>query len=91
MSFYKDGYTDLRGRFDYATLNSSDVSNIEKFALFIMSDEHGSLTKEANPPKKLGRVEESHLVIRSTNKKFEQYQQNSFQENFMKKAIAKKM
>ena len=57
VSFYKDGYTDLRGRFDYATLNSSDISNIERFAIFVMSDELGSLTKEANPPSKLGRIE----------------------------------
>ena len=24
MRFFKDGYTDLRGKFDYASLNSSD-------------------------------------------------------------------
>lgn len=24
--FYKDGYTDLRGRFDYAFLNSEEIS-----------------------------------------------------------------
>ena len=25
VRFFKDGYTDLRGRFDYASLNSSEV------------------------------------------------------------------
>ena len=57
VSFYKDGYTDLRGRFDYATLNSNDISNIEKFAIFIMNDDLGSVIKEAKAPSKLSRVE----------------------------------
>ena len=41
VNFYKDGYTDLRGRFDYATLNASEITSIEKFSIFIMSDELG--------------------------------------------------
>lgn len=61
VSFYKDGYTDLRGRFDYATLNSNDISNIEKFAIFIMNDDLGSVIKEAKAPNKLSRV--SHESI----------------------------
>lgn len=40
-SFYKDGYTDLRGRFDYASLSSSALTNAEKFALLITSDTLG--------------------------------------------------
>jgi len=54
-SFYKDGYTDLRGRFDYATLSGGDVSNVDRFALLIYSDEHGAIIKEADPPKKIGK------------------------------------
>ena len=41
INFYKDGYTDLRGRFDYASLNSDSLNSIEKFSIFIMSDELG--------------------------------------------------
>lgn len=41
VSFYKDGYTDLRGRFDYATLNTTDLKSLDKFAIFVMSDEYG--------------------------------------------------
>lgn len=41
VRFYKDGYTDLRGRFDYASLNSESLNSVEKFSLFIMSDELG--------------------------------------------------
>lgn len=76
MNFYKDGYTDIRGRFNYATLNSSDVSSIEKFAIFVMSDEFGSLTKEAKPPKTIGKVE-SNLVIRSKDNKYASYMEDA--------------
>ena len=43
ISFYKDGYTDLRGRFDYASLNSDNLSSVDKFSIFIMSDDLGYL------------------------------------------------
>ena len=42
-SFYKDGYTDLRGRFDYASLSSSELNNAEKFSILIMSDTLGNI------------------------------------------------
>ena len=41
-SFYKDGYTDLRGRFDYASLSSSELNNAEKFSILVMSDTLGN-------------------------------------------------
>jgi len=38
--FYKDGYTDLRGRFEYASVNTaSSINDVVKFAFFIMSDD----------------------------------------------------
>jgi len=46
VNFYKDGYTDIRGRFDYVSLNTSDIKAVTKFALFIMSDSNGSLIRE---------------------------------------------
>jgi len=49
--FYKDGYTDLRGRFDYSSLNTNDLDAVAKFSVLVMSDEHGAIVKEANPPK----------------------------------------
>lgn len=51
--FFKDGYTDLRGRFDYGQLSGVDISKVEKFAVFISSEKHGSLVKECNPPSTL--------------------------------------
>ncbi len=41
VSFYKDGYTDLIGKFDYASLNTNSLSNIKKFSIFVMSDDLG--------------------------------------------------
>ncbi len=52
VKFYKDGYTDLRGRFDYASLNTNDLDVATKFSVLIMSDEHGALVREAAPPKR---------------------------------------
>lgn len=50
VRFFKDGYTDLRGRFDYASLSTDELDRVERFALLIMSTEHGALIREATPP-----------------------------------------
>ncbi len=77
VRFFKDGYTDLRGRFDYASLNGSpgthavqrghevppangldyqmlkpsELNEIEKLAILILSDTNGATTREINPPR----------------------------------------
>lgn len=76
VRFFKDGYTDLRGRFDYASLNGpengapqptpyepatangldyqmlkpTELHNVTKLSLLILSDTHGATVKEVNPP-----------------------------------------
>jgi hypothetical protein len=50
--FYKDGYTDLRGKFDYASLNTSELDQVSRFSILVMSDEHGALVSEAKPPQR---------------------------------------
>ncbi len=50
VKFYKDGYTDLRGRFDYASLSTDDLDSVERFSLLVLSREHGALVREASPP-----------------------------------------
>ena len=52
VQFYKDGYTDLRGRFDYTSLNTNELDIVDKFSILIMSDAHGAVVREANPPKR---------------------------------------
>lgn len=49
--FWKDGYTDMRGRFDYASLSTRSVSSVEKFSVLVMSDDGGAVVREASPPK----------------------------------------
>jgi hypothetical protein len=39
--FFKDGYTDIRGKFEHAQTNSKKINDIEKFAILIVSDDHG--------------------------------------------------
>jgi hypothetical protein len=48
--FYKDGYTDLRGRFDYASLNTGDLDDARDFSILVLHDRHGAAIREAKPP-----------------------------------------
>jgi len=52
VRFYKDGYTDLRGRFDYASLSTDDLDAVERFALLVLHEDHGAVIREAAPPKR---------------------------------------
>jgi hypothetical protein len=52
IRFFKDGYTDLRGRFDYTSLNTNELEQVERFALLILSEAHGAIVREATPPKR---------------------------------------
>jgi hypothetical protein len=50
VKFYKDGYTDVRGRFEYASLSTNDLGAVSRFSVLILSDEHGAVVREASPP-----------------------------------------
>ena len=50
VRFHKDGYTDLRGRFDYVSLSGVEGSPVEKYALLVMSDGAGARIEELAPP-----------------------------------------
>jgi hypothetical protein len=50
VAFYKDGYTDLRGWFDYATLSTDALDHVERFAILVCSDRDGAAVLEAPPP-----------------------------------------
>jgi hypothetical protein len=52
VKFYKDGYTDLRGRFDYATVSTPEQQPVSRFAILALSDEQGALIREVAPPLK---------------------------------------
>lgn len=50
VTFFKDGYTDLRGQFDYATLSTSALDNVERFSILVLHDSLGAVVKEVAPP-----------------------------------------
>ena len=50
VKFHKDGYTDLRGRFDYASVNTPDRQAVQRFSILVLSDDRGATIREAAPP-----------------------------------------
>jgi hypothetical protein len=50
VKFHKDGYTDHRGRFDYASVSTPESAPPNRFAILVLSDEHGATIREAAPP-----------------------------------------
>lgn len=54
VKFYKDGYTDFGGMFDYASLNSDSMDNIEKFAVYVYVEGKGHQVIEVGTPRKMG-------------------------------------
>jgi len=52
VKFYKDGYTDLRGQFDYTLLSTNDLETTQRFSLLVLHPEHGTIVRESEPPKR---------------------------------------
>ncbi len=50
VEFYKDGYTDITGSFDYASISTDALDNVDRFAVLILEPQRGSLITEAGPP-----------------------------------------
>jgi hypothetical protein len=48
--FYKDGYTDIHGNFDYAAISTDQLSRTTQFAILITTVACGAVMKTANPP-----------------------------------------
>ena len=55
IQFYKDGYTDLNGKFNYLELNTDQLKNSKKFYIFVSEEKQGSIIKECYPPKNIER------------------------------------
>lgn len=49
-TFYKDGYTDLRGKFDYLSLSTPEIQRATRFSVLVLSEEFGAAVKEVKPP-----------------------------------------
>ena len=67
VKFYKDGYTDLRGSFDFAAVSSNNADNAKSFKILVTSKTFGAKIFSAKPPvssvKKVGTAKK----IRSSN------------------------
>ncbi|MEZ6081538.1 MAG: hypothetical protein R3C56_39475 [Pirellulaceae bacterium] len=50
VRFFKDGYTDLNGNFDYTSLSTSDLDNTQRLAILVLDEKLGAVVREANPP-----------------------------------------
>jgi hypothetical protein len=49
-SFFRDGYTDIRGKFEYALTSGDKLKGVNKFAILVQSGDKGSQIKEIKPP-----------------------------------------
>jgi len=50
VRFHKDGYTDLRGRFDYASLSDDPNAGAVRYAVLVLHDQRGAVIREVAPP-----------------------------------------
>ncbi|MGC6459456.1 MAG: hypothetical protein ACON4R_13935 [Akkermansiaceae bacterium] len=50
--FFKDGYTDLRGKFDYASVSTQGLGKVRKFSILVMSEDDGATVLEARAPRR---------------------------------------
>ncbi|MCC6694784.1 MAG: hypothetical protein IT365_04040, partial [Candidatus Hydrogenedentes bacterium] len=48
--FFRDGYTDLRGRFDYASTSTLNLDDVAEFAILVLDETHGAKVLTASPP-----------------------------------------
>ena len=76
VQFYKDGYTDLNGKFNYLALNTDQLNNSKKFYIFVSEEKQGSIIKECNPPKNIKRNNEGEENLLEDVQKYRQIQRN---------------
>ncbi len=50
VRFHKDGYTDLRGRFDYVSQSNNPLDDVERYAILVFSEGQGATVRQVDPP-----------------------------------------
>ena len=50
VRFHKDGYTDLRGRFDYVSLSDDPNRGAKRYAVMVLDEDRGAVIRALNPP-----------------------------------------
>ena len=75
IQFYKDGYTDLNGKFNYLALNTDQLKKAKKFYIFVSEEKHGAVIKECYPPKNITANKDN--ILREI-RKYRQNQRNQW-------------
>ena len=70
--FHKDGYTDIRGTFDYVTLNQDNLNDIQSFSILVVSEQYGSVIREAGKPSKMAKFDSEEVGLISKKLKIKQ-------------------
>lgn len=52
LKFFKDGYTDLRGEFDYVSVSSMGLSQIRKFSILVMNEQNLATVMDSGVPQR---------------------------------------
>jgi hypothetical protein len=52
VRFHKDGYTDLRGRFDYASLSDDPNTGATRYSVLVLDEQRGAVIRDIAPPAK---------------------------------------
>jgi len=85
VTFYKDGYTDIRGRFDYISLNGARQATVTKFAILLVSDTHGAAVHEC----KLPEIQiNSSTQFEEVNLRLQQYAEIECEDDICTESIA---
>lgn len=71
VKFYKDGYTDLRGKFNFVIINSDILKDVELFSILVMHDSLGSVIKECNPPVIQASIQKEDALMKQLNMGFQ--------------------
>ncbi len=50
VRFHKDGYTDLRGRFDYASVSDDPNAGATRYAVLVLHEQRGAVIRDVAPP-----------------------------------------
>jgi len=64
--FFIDGYTDLRGSFNYLDVKETEYTKITKFSILVVSEMFGSRIQECDPPKSKRERNDSEVILRGT-------------------------
>ena len=76
IQFYKDGYTDLNGKFNYLALNTDQLKNAKKFYVFVSEEKKGAVINECYPPKNIQGASDDNVL--GNIERFKQEQRNKW-------------